>query len=169
MPTFNGQRVNRGSKAPAPQTWQEDQHSLAHADGFVGPRIGEVYGEGRGINSVQSPGPKGLKQNTPAFGPVFQGGNNQQAGVGGRMAHLDRVIPGEARVWQHQGTGNFVETFGDKVNDFGTTANAQGLKVKDDINLTKPGQATPSPIGNEDYTDVTDTVRKSKSYKQGRQ
>jgi hypothetical protein len=154
--------------------WQKDQHAIAHADGFVGPRIGEVYGDGR--SREMAPTNTGGQQISPANGFLHSSSTgNKNLGTGDRMAHLDNVVPEtKPRMMQHKDTGNIVEvqTFhnGDRVNDYGTTAGGRSFEPRQDVNMNPGGKRYGAGIdhNSENYTDITDTVRSTQTYKEGR-
>jgi hypothetical protein len=190
MTTHNGQRITQRGGAGAgrgddahgvtPQ-WQTDQHTVAHADGFVGPRIGEAYGsyhdqvDGKTMSGM-APTSQGGMQPSPA-GSFIKHSSNTRSGTADRMAHLDNVNSGlNPRMMQHKQTGNIVEvnTFsngGDQVNTYGTSANGRAMEPREDVNMNPGGKRYGSGIDHtsEDYTDVTDTVRNTQTYKEGRQ
>lgn len=183
MTTFNGQRVTqrggagagRGDDAHGVTTsqWQRDQHAIAHADGFIGPRIGEVYGDSReqGAGGM-APTVTGGYQNSPASGFISHNSNGNM-GTGDRMAHLDNVLPTTAntRMFQHKATGNIVESWEDhtgtqRVNTYGTSASGRSMQPGNDSNMSTGGSGIDT--SSDDYTDITDTVRGTQSYKEGR-
>lgn len=169
-----GAGAGRGDN-PHPQ-WQQDQASLAHADGFIGPRIGETYGDGRyaGQEGYMAPTLKGGVQRSPASGFVNHGNSSNSAGTADRMAHLDRNLGSSSpRMLQHKATGNIVETWQDhtgtqRLNKFGTSASGRSMVPADDTNMAPSGYASSMNINSDDYTDVTDTVRETQTYKKNR-
>ena len=153
-----------------------DQHTIAHADGFVGPRIGETYGSfhdpiDRNTMSGLAPTSQGGMQASPA-GTRIHHNYNGNSGTGDRMAHLDNVVPEtQPRMMQHRQTGNIIEVQkmheGDRVNDYGTSANGRSMQPRNDVNMNSYGSGIDHT--SEDYTDITDTVRNTQTYKEGRQ
>ena len=155
-----------------------DQHTIAHADGFVGPRIGESYGSfhdpvDRDSMSGMAPTLQGGMQRSPAGGRIQQNSNGN-SGTGDRMAHMDNVTPEtQPRMMQHKATGNIIEVQkmhgGDQVNSVGTSANGRSMEPRNDSNMN-PGGRYGAGIDHtsEDYTDISDTVRSTKTYKEGR-
>lgn len=176
MPSFQGQPVSRPASGAGagrgdnphgstttPQ-WQTDQHAVAHADGFIGPRISETYGDGR-QPTVDSPASGHITHTTNA------NPGNRNMGTPDRMAHLDNVVPDQnPRMLQHQKTGAIIETFdrenGPKVNDWGTAANGRSMQPHRD--RAQSYGRTPIDPTSDDYTDITDTVRSMPTYKEGR-
>lgn len=156
---------------PRQPTQQEtDQHTISHADGFIGPRVGETYGQGQ-PSVLHSKNGTTYRQPDPATNFPSQG-----SGTAARMAHLDKTVGNlNPRMLQHKGSGNIVEQWNDykgepRVNEFGTTASGQILNAKKDYSTSDseykrgPGNVTNS----ENWTDITDTVRGTKSYKTSR-
>ena len=145
-----------------------DQHTVAHADGFVGPRIGETYGSSH--DRAMVPTTQGGSQPSPA-GTRIHHNYNGNSGTGDRMAHMDNVVPEtQPRMMQHGQTGNIIEVQkmheGDRVNDYGTSANGRAMQPRDDVSMKPYGSGIDHT--SEDYTDITDTVRNTQTYKEGR-
>lgn len=181
--------IQRGAGRQATPKEQET-HSLAHADGFEGPRVGETYGS---TSDGRSGSPKGQvliagggqtkDGNWQASGsqryqmnPSMQMDQNngqsdkQGTGVGARQALTDKAWgTAKSRVYQHKGSGNFVETAGEHTNEYGTTATGQMNNTKEDRNISDVYGNRPSgsqiAADTENYTDVTEKVRASDSYK----
>jgi hypothetical protein len=116
---------------------------------------------------------QGGAQRSPAGGRIHHNSNGN-SGTGDRMAHMDNVVPEtKPRMLQHKATGNIIEaqTFhnGERVNEFGTSANGRSMEPRNDVNMN-PGGRYGSGIdqNSEDYTDVSDTVRSTQTYKEGR-
>lgn len=182
MPSFMGNPVTQRGGSGAGRgddphgvtmpKWQTDQHAVAHADGFIGPRIGEVYGDGRKSGQAgRAPTLQGGQQISPASQPLGHNYNGNM-GTADRMAHLDNVLPGsDVRMLQHRATGNIVEQWKGhqgtpSVNVFGTTASGSAMRPHDDVNMTPRGGAIDT--SSDDYTDISDVVRSTQTYKQGR-
>jgi hypothetical protein len=175
--------TRQGSTSPGGRTPQEtaqrqyDQHTIAHADGFIGPRIGEAYGaSGQGVDRATmkglAPTSKGGMQPSPSFGRVYGAGS---ADTAGRMGHLDNVVPEtKPRMMQHKETGNLIEVQkmheGDRVNDYGTDAKGQSMQPREDYNMN-PGGRYGKGIDHtsDDYTDVSDVIRSTETYKTRKQ
>ena len=169
----NGSGSGRGDNPHSDprSAWTADQHRIAHADGFIGPRIGEVYGDGRKPGQEgMAPTLQGGVQRSPAFGPVHYD-QTGQSGTAGSLAHLDNVRQPSAntRVFQHRRTGNTVSTWNnyegkERVDEFGTTSSGSASRVDEDRNLT-PYPGAGIDVHSDDYTDITDTVRGTDTYK----
>jgi hypothetical protein len=169
---------------------ENETSSLAHADGFVGPRVGEIYGSTSDGMSGKPRGqvPLGGKGQTAGGVWAADGSQNQQmnpsmqmaqnngqsdkqgTGVGARQALTDKAWgTAKSKVYQHKGSGNFVETAGEHTNEYGTTATGQMNNTKEDRNISDVYGNRPSgsqiAADTENYTDVTDKVRASDSYK----
>lgn len=150
-----------------PTQAETDQHTIAHADNFIGPRVGETYGQGQ-PSVLFSHGGTSYRQPDPAA-------NATAGGTAARMAHLDNpaaVGNQNPRMLQHKGSGNIVEQWNDyqgkpRVNEFGTTAAGKILHASKDTSISD--STYPSGPGNvnnsENWTDITDTVRGTQSYK----
>ena len=179
--------IQRGAGRQATAKEQET-HSLAHADNFEGPRVGEIQGstsDGRsGTPKGQVPlGGKGQaaggnwsadgsprNQMNPSLQMDQNNGQSQGGGVGARQALTDYAHgTAKSKVYQHKGSGNFVETAGEHTNEYGTTATGQMNNTKEDRNISDVYGNRPSgsqiAADTENYTDVTDKVRASNSYK----
>jgi hypothetical protein len=176
--------VMKGDKSIGSSTPQKtaqnmyDQHTIAHADGFVGPRIGESYGSfhdpvDRNSMSGMAPTLQGGMQRSPA-GSRIHHNYNGNSGTGDRMAHMDNVVrETEPRMMQHKQTGNIIEVqkmhSGDQVNSVGTSANGRSMEPSNDVNMNPGGRyGAGTDHTSEDYTDISDTVRSTKTYKEGR-
>lgn len=176
MATFNGQRVTQRGGANAgrgddphgvtmPQ-WQRDQHAVAHADGFIGPRIGETYGNHQSSQQGTAPLSGGGSQPSPAFGLQGSPRANNVPGTAARLSELDSITGNQStRLMQHKETGNIVEHVGGmgQANDWGHTATGQVMQPGQDANMAQPN--TRVDTGSGDYTDITETVRGTQTYK----
>ena len=181
--------IQRGAGRQATPKEQET-HSLAHADNFEGPRVGEIYGSTSDGLSGKPRGQVPLGGKGQAEGGNWQadGSQNQQmnpslqmdqnngqsdkqgTGVGARQALTDYAHgTAKSKVYQHKGSGNFVETAGEHTNEYGTTATGQMNNTKNDRNISGVYGDRPSgsqiAADTENYTDVTEKVRASDSYK----
>jgi len=181
--------IQRGAGRQATAKEQET-HSLAHADNFIGPRVGEIQGStsdgmsGKPLGQVplggkgQTAGGNWAADGSPnqQMNPSLQmdqnngQGGNQGTGVGARQALTDYAHgTSKSKVYQHKGSGNFVETAGDRTNEYGTTATGQMNNTAKDRNISDVYGNRPSgsqiAADTENYTDVTDKVRASNSYK----
>ena len=179
MPTDKRGNEISGPHKATPQSdqraqWEIDQQAISHADGFIGPRIGEVY-KGRNNNSgtpnYSAPTLQGGQQPNPASGLIYEKGG---VGTAHRMAHLDDMLKGsDPRMLQHKATGNIIETWqgvnSRTVNDYGTSASGVSMQPHNDVNMN-PGGRYGAGIDHtsEDYTDVTDVIRGTESYKKGK-
>ena len=179
--------VQRGAGRQATAK-ENETHSLAHADGFEGPRVGEIQGstsDGRsGVPKGQVPlGGKGQaaggdwlptgsprRQMNPSLQVDQYDGQRQGGGLGARQALTDKAYgTAKSKVYQHKGSGNFIETAGDSTGDYGTTATGQINNTRDDENFRNSSGKLPSgseiAADTENYTDVTDKARATDSYK----
>lgn len=185
----------------APSQSDIDQHTIAHADGFIGPRIGEVMGgkhpgQPKDTMSYKTTGWNGESEDRMQLDPasdykpsartvgsavVHEDGGKVAApqGTHARMADLDSLDarPGEhspeRRMYQHKQTGNIVEVGRSGVNEFGTTARGRGLHVREDYSLsgkshTRGVTKDQVTTDTENYTDISDTIRGTSSYKTAR-
>jgi len=161
----NAQRAGR-----VPTQSESDQHTIAHADGFIGPRISEIYGktgsmEPKQVVPYQTKDGRQYLQQDPGF--------TTSGLTADRMAHLDKTVGHvKPRMFQHKGTGTIVEQWHNykgqpKTNQFGTAASGASVNIRNDSSLS--GEAHTRGIGDDlnpkDYTDITDTVRGTQSYK----
>ena len=180
--------IQRGAGRQATPKEQET-HSLAHSDNFECPRVGEIYGS---TSDGRSGSPKGqvLIAGNQAEGGNWQADGSQRyqmnpslqqdqnngqsdkqgTGVGARQALTDYAHgTAKSKVYQHKGSGNFVETAGEHTNEYGTTATGQMNNTKNDRNISGVYGDRPSgsqiAADTENYTDVTEKVRASDSYK----
>lgn len=148
----------------APTQSDVDQHTIAHADGFTGPRIGEVMGgtspqepkrtvryKAKGWNGgledrMQLDPASDYKPSSRAIGSMVDraDGGREEApqGTHARMADLDNITARpmhhdpERKMFQHKPTGNLVEVGRSGLNQFGTTAGGRGLNVSEDYSLS---------------------------------
>lgn len=169
--------VNPNNGLMAGQTPQQtaqnmyDQHTIAHADGFIGPRIGETYQNSMGHGTA--PTMQGGSQPSPANSYIYNNGKGS-AGTADRQAYLDNNLGyAQPRTLQHKATGNFVETWKDhtgeqQLNTYGTSANGRSMEPRKDENMNPGGRYGAGIDHNsDDYTDVTDTVKSTQTYKNG--
>lgn len=186
--------AERAGRTPTQQ--ETDQHTIAHADGFVGPRVSESWGsrpgegravtyttpthrkddEGRTVTETRSqPDPAG------DYSPKATQSGTGDGGTAPRMAHLDNVGVGikrnSTRMYQHKGTGAIIENReqyrgGTETNTSGTTAAGKGMDVQDNYALSGMAHqrgATHTPQDDPDnWTDISDTVRGTQTYKANR-
>lgn len=163
--------IPAGRTAESTAQQAADQHTIAHADGFIGPRIGETYSDGRTPSrTVLTTG--GGRQRDPGYGYIYHKPGSGMTGTADRAAHLDSVTQGEARMYQHRETGNIVETLPDgrggrQVNKFGTAASGVGMEPNRDLSMSYVNTIG-FPDGKDEYTDITETVRGTDSYKKAR-
>jgi len=177
----NAERVGRAPTEVELERQQEisDQHAIAHADGFIGPRISEVYGRTGSKHEAAQPMPYQTKdggnylQPDPSHQTYDEFYGVPSGGTAGRMAHLDKTVSHvKPRMFQHRGTGTVVEQWNDykgerKTNEFGTAASGRSLSVRHDSSLSgKPhSRGLGDDLNPEDFTDITDTVRGTQTYK----
>jgi hypothetical protein len=186
--------AERAGRVPTQQ--ETDQHTIAHADGFIGPRTSETWGssprdrqivtysvptnrqddEGRTVVEKRA-------QPDPAsdYSPSADGAGTRDRGTAPRMAHLDNIGVGikrnSTRMFQHKGTGAIIEnrqqySGGFETNTSGTTAAGKGMDVQDNYALSGQPHKTGAPNNPQDdpenWTDISDTVRGTQTYKNNR-
>ena len=182
----NAERAGR-----VPTQEQTDQHTIAHADGFVGPRVSESWGSHPSrpetvtytTKSGWGDGHETRMQQDPAidYMPEATQSRVRSRGTAARMAHLDNVGVGikrnATRMYQHKGTGSIIESrdsLGGKTqtNEFGTTASGKSLNVERDSSLSgvahKSGAPSDPQNKPDEWTDVSDVVRGTSTYKENR-
>lgn len=186
--------AERAGREPTQQ--ETDQHTIAHADGFVGPRVSETWGsspsnrqtvtysvptnrkddEGRTVvEKRMQPDPAG------DFSPRADQSGTGDRGTAPRMAHLDNVGVGikrnSTRMFQHKGTGAIIENReqyggGFQTNTSGTTAAGKSMDVEGNYALSGQPHKAGAPHNPQDdpenWTDISDTVRGTQTYKRNR-
>ena len=190
--TNNAAKTNAERVGRVPSQQELDQHTIAHADGFVGPRVSESWGSNPmrpGIVTYTtksgwgSDGHETRMQQDPAIDHMPEATHSRAGsrGTAARMAHLDNVGVGikrnATRMYQHKGTGSIIESRdsyggGTQTNEYGTTASGKSLSVDKDSSLSgvahKSGAPSDPQNKPDEWTDISDTVRGTRTYKENR-